>query len=433
MESATFSQILKNRGFLNLWINQILVQLSFNALNFTLIFWVFKLTNSITAVSALMFSIYLPAVILGLFTGILVDLMDKKKIIMIIDIFLALSFFSLIFLKDYYIAVLLVAFFVNSLGQFYAPTEASAIPLISKRKELLSANSIFSATLYTTFLLGFGLSGLLIASFGVDFIFKTGGVLLFLAYLLSFMFPQIVVKPDKMGKELILSILKKDYLAIKNIGFFEILKTLRLIKGKLTVLSAILILAGVQMVVGILAVLMSAFLERVLHTKATDASFILIMPLGLGIVIGGLIIGKIGYRFVRRVLVSKAILLSGLLFILMGIIPLSRVLFIGAFLLGLCLVAILVPTQTVLQENTPDQDRGKVFAVLGVAMSLVSLIPVLLAGALADIFGVIPIFIGFGIVTSAIGIFGLNPSLFFKESALPYNIREFLGLGHWRR
>src|SRR3989344_2088764 len=101
-EKSTFTQVLKNRGFLNLWINQILVQLSYNALNFTLILWVFKLTGSNTAVATLLFFIYLPSVILGLFTGVLVDLINKKKIIMLIDMMLCLLFLSLILLKEFY-------------------------------------------------------------------------------------------------------------------------------------------------------------------------------------------------------------------------------------------------------------------------------------------------------------------------------------------
>ena len=78
-EKPTLAQVIANPGFLNLWINQILVQLSYNSLNFALIIWVFKLTDSNTAVSALLFAIYLPAVILGLFTGVLVDIIDRKK------------------------------------------------------------------------------------------------------------------------------------------------------------------------------------------------------------------------------------------------------------------------------------------------------------------------------------------------------------------
>lgn len=453
-EKATFSSVISNRGFLNLWINQILVQLSYNSLNFALIIWVFKLTDSNTAVSALLFSIYLPAVILGLFTGVLVDLIDRKKIIGWIDFCLALSFFSLIFLKDFYPAILVIAFFVNALGQFYAPAEASAIPLVVKRRELITANSIFSATLYSCFLLGFGLAGPLINLLQINFVFGLGSGLLLIAFFMSFLFPTIKAAPDKQGQRLILAILKKNFTEIKNIGLFEIVETIKMIRGKLSVLTSILILAGVQMLIGILAVLMPGFLERVLHIKAEDASYIFIIPLGVGVILGGFILGKIGNTIVRRVVVSKAVIMGGILFLLVGLAPiispairylphskplsfitqpsLATVSVIGSFLMGLILVSILVPSQTVLQENTPNQDRGKVFATLGVAMSGLSLIPVLLSGVLADIFGVNPIFLGLGVIIFLVGLFGLKPSLFFSKKELPYHVREFLGLGHWK-
>jgi len=452
---VTFTQVLKNRGFLNLWINQILVQLSYNALNFTLIIWVFQLTSSNTAVSALLFVVYLPAVILGLFTGVLVDLTDRKKIIMMIDILLSLAFFSLIFLKESYPAILAIAFFVNALSQFYAPAEASAIPLVVKKSELITANSIFSVTLYSCFLLGFGLAGPLINHLGIDFVFGLGGILLSLAFLLAFIFPKILAKPDEQGRKLILALQKRKYSDIKQIGFFEIMETIKLIRGKLPVLTSIVILAGVQMVIGVLAVLIPSFLETALHIKATDASYVLVIPLGLGIVTGGIILGRLGQRLVKRILVLRAIIFGGLLFFLIGISPIispaikylqgpralpfstqpshSTVLAIGSFLLGIAMVSILVPSQTVLQQNTPNQDRGKVFAVLGVAMSALTLIPVLLAGILSDIFGVTPIFAGMGIIIILVGLFGLKPSLFFSKKDLPFNLREFLGMGHWEK
>ncbi len=454
-EKASYSSVVSNRGFLNLWINQILVQLSYNALNFTLIIWVFKLTDSTTAVSALLFAVYLPAVIFGLFSGVLVDLIDKKKIIMMIDFLLALSFFSLIFTKTSYPAILMTAFFVNALSQFYAPAEASAIPLIVKRIQLITANSLFSATLYTSFLLGFGLAGLLIGHLGIDFVFGLGGLFLTLAFLLSFTFPAIQAATNSQGRKLLLAIKKRNYKEISEVGIFEIIETISLIRGKLPVLTSIIILAGVQAVIAVLAVLLPAFLERSLYIKATDASYILIIPLGLGIVSGGIVLGKIGSKIIRRTVVGRGILFGGLLLLFMGIAPivfpaisyfhlpkplpffyqppLSVLFMISSFLLGIALISILVPSQTVLQENSPNSGRGKVFAVLGVVMAGLSLIPVFLAGILADIFGPTPIFAGMGIIILLIGLFVLKPSLFFAKKELPFKMREFLGLGHWEK
>lgn len=205
--------------------------------------------------------------------------------------------------------------------------------------------------------------------------------------------------------------------------------------------------------ISIMAVLAPGFLEKALSIKATDASYVLIIPLGLGIVTGGLILGKLGSRLIKRKLVAKGILFAGILSFIIGIAPLvspaiqyfrhakplpffyqpslSKIIFAGSFLMGMAVIAILIPSQTVLQENTPQEDRGKVFAVLGVAMAALSLIPVLLVGFMADIFGTTPIFIVIGILVMMAGLFGLKPSLFFKEESLSFRVREFLGLGHW--
>src|SRR3989344_5941820 len=290
--NASFVDVIQHKGFLNLWINQILVQLSYNSLNFALIIWVFHLTNSTTAVSALLFAIYLPAVMFGLFAGILVDITDRRKIILAINLALSLSFLSLVFLKESYPAVLLVTFFINTLAQFYSPAEASAIPLIVRNKQLLIANSLFTITMFSTFLIGFGLAGPLINNFGINTIFILGGFLLFSAFLLGFKLPSIVNKADKEGKMLLKSFASRDMTGVERIVFLEIKKTLNIIRGKFPVLFSILIMAGVQIIVGVLAVIMLAFLEREIGIHKEDASYVLVMPLGIGILIGGLLIKK---------------------------------------------------------------------------------------------------------------------------------------------
>ncbi len=450
----TISSVTQNRGFLNLWLNQILVQLSYNSLNFALIIWVFRLTGSTTANAGLLTAVYLPAVIFGLFAGVLVDISDRRQIIRVINILLALGFLSLIFLKSYYPAILFVVFFVNTLAQFYVPAESSAIPIVVKKGQLLIANSLFSTTLYLSFLIGFGLAGPLINHLGIDMVFGVGGALLLLAFLLSFFFPPIIGKSSAEGQTLIKAIKRRNMAVVGQVGTLEIKKTLKLIRGKLSVLSSVVILTGVQVVIGILAVLIPGFLEKTLRISATDASYVLVIPLGVGMVIGGFLVGKLGHLFPRRRIVGAAVVFAGAMFLLVGLAPvispvihylkpgplpffyqwpLSRILVVGSFLLGMAMVSIIVPSQTVLQESTPEESRGKVFSVLSVAMSGLSLIPVILSGVLADFFGVMPIFIALGLLTLIVGIFTLKPSVFFAEKHLSFEIREFLGLDHWKK
>src|SRR5581483_10101278 len=104
-----------------------------------------------------------------------------------------------------------IAFLVNSLSQFYTPAESSAIPLVVKRSQLITANSIFSTTLYVCFLLGFGLAGPLLAKFGINFLFFSAGLLLTLATALAFFFPSIVSKADEEGQKLIKAFQTQDF------------------------------------------------------------------------------------------------------------------------------------------------------------------------------------------------------------------------------
>lgn len=452
---ASLKEILGHRGFLNLWINQILVQLAYNSMNFALLVWVFRLTESNTAVAALMFAVYLPAVILGLFAGLLVDITDRRKIIRTIDLLMAVCFFALIFLKGSFMAILGITFLVNALGQFYIPAESSAIPLLVKKNQLLAANSLFSITLFASFLIGFGFSGPLIQYLGIDMIFFLGGLMLLGAFALTFYFPKIINPGDEQSRRLKSALKRFDIPAFKEISIIEVKSTFSLIRGKVVVMASLLILASVQVAIAILGVLIPSFFEKNLQVNATDASYVLILPLGLGMVLGGIAIGRFGYKLPKRSIVGTSILLAGLLFFLVGAAPLvspainyfpkprplpfiyqpslSTTLAIGSFLLGITMVAVVVPSQTVLQENTPDSVRGKVFSILGVLMSALTLLPVVLVGVLADIFGTAPIFIAIGGTVALLGFMAIKPSFYFDEEHLPYRLRQFLGLGHWRK
>src|SRR5688572_11104108 len=111
----SFSSVISNKGFKLLWINQILMQLAINALNFTLIIWVYKLTDSVFAQAGLILSIFLPALIFGIFAGVFVDIVDKKKIIILVDLLLATAILAFSVVKDFYPLILINAFFINSL------------------------------------------------------------------------------------------------------------------------------------------------------------------------------------------------------------------------------------------------------------------------------------------------------------------------------
>lgn len=454
-DDKPYSSLFKNRGFLGLWTNQILVQFAYNCLNFSLIIWVFYLTNSNTAVAALLLSVYLPALLFGIFSGVFVDMIDRKKIIITIDIVLSLLFISLMFFQNSFFFILIFTFLINTLAQFYVSAESSALPILVKTEQLFRANSLFFTTLYSMFLIGFGSSGPIISSLGIDFIFIIGSVSLFLAFILANSLPSINSKSNKAIWKLSQALINQKIEDVTNLTVLQIKETFKIIRGKLSVLSALIILASVQAIVGAFAVLMPSFLENTLQISATDASYIIAIPLGVGMVLGAIAVGRIGVYYPRRTLVANATLIVGSLLFLVGIAPLllpaiqyfpkpqavsfllqpplSLITGLGSLLMGASVVTVIIPSQTVLQENTPKENRGKVFGVLVALMSGLSIIPVLTIGILSDLFGTRPIFIGLGGIIALFGFLILRPDFFFEKYHLPFKVREFLGLGHWEK
>ena len=63
------------------------------------------------------------------------------------------------FVGDHLGLIYLLNIFVSTITVFFAPAEAAMIPMLVPRRQLLSANGIFTLTLNAAFALGFALVG----------------------------------------------------------------------------------------------------------------------------------------------------------------------------------------------------------------------------------------------------------------------------------
>ena len=73
-----------------------------------------------------------------------------------------------------------------------------------------------------------------------------------------------------------------------------------------------------------------------------------------------------------------------------------------AFVLGFAIAFVFIPANTVLQEEASDESRGKIYGFLNTFIGIMSIIPVVLVGGLADLFGVKIIVTGIGTVVLVI-------------------------------
>ena len=79
---------------------------------------------------------------------------------------------------------------------------------------------------------------------------------------------------------------------------------------------------------------------------------------------------------------------------------------VTAFFFGVSYAFVTVPAMTVLQEELRDDIRGRVFGVLNMLVSVFSLLPLLVVGPVADVWGVAPVFVAAAAVVFGVWIGG---------------------------
>lgn len=438
---GNLSAVLANSKFRLLWADQILSQLSYYMVNFSLILWVNKLTQSAMATTLLALAIFIPPLLFGVFAGVAVDIFDRRKIMLLANLFWASSVLSLVFIKEQLFLVLFLTFIVNCIDQFYLPSESSSVPMLVKKKELILANSLFSSTIYIAMMIGFVLAGPIVTHLGHDAPFLIASTLTFLAAIcVVFLPPLRPARENGLNGSFWGNFLKflpgGSFLRVLYKTKKEIREGVAFITSRKKVYLPILLLACTQFLIGALISLGPGFFERVLKISAADLSYIVMAPAGIGLILGAVLLAKWGDRFSRRVLISRAIMLGGILFFLFAFsekigdlfghplplikkpmpftefLGLSGILMLISFLFGLALVTVTVPSMTSIQESTSDDIRGRIFGVLQMISFGLIIVPIFLTGVLAEIFGFVAILAAIGVLVFLLGFVARKPTLF---------------------
>src|SRR5207245_4906988 len=182
--------VLRNRPFLALWLAQAVTQIGGNMVIYGLTVIIFSATKSNAAVSVLLLTFLVPAVIFSAVAGVYVDRHDRRWILIVTNLLRAGAFALIFVARDQLAVVFLVNVFVSTVTTFFGPAEAATIPHLVPRRQLLAANGLFTLTLNAAFALGFALLGPLVVTIaGPDaLILAVAGSYLFAA-LLCFTLP----------------------------------------------------------------------------------------------------------------------------------------------------------------------------------------------------------------------------------------------------
>lgn len=394
-------RVLSVKPFLYLWLAEIFSQIAGNMVNFVLLVLAFDLSSSNTAVSGIVLSFTVPAIIFGLLAGIMVDRSDKKRVLFLTNFLRAVLLLLLALLHSSLFLIYLFSLLIAIITQFFIPAETPMIPHVVGKNLLFPANALFGMGIYGSILIGYALSGVFLIIFGPTYVFVVLSLFFMIA---SFFISKIKLSGnirDLSNEEAISATFREE---VKD-AFLAMIKTKEIYKS-------LFLLSFSQILILTLSAIGPGLAKQVLRIEVNQFSIFFVAPAAIGMIMGALFIGNFFHGKSKHNMVTAGIFISSLAIIILsfitsenifGIKPINLVMII-AFVLGFANALVFVPSNTILQEETASHMRGRTYGLLSSVVGIFSLFPIILAGGLADLVGVPNVLIGIGVIIFITGV-----------------------------
>jgi MFS family permease len=438
--------VLRNRPFLLLWLAQVATQIGINMILYALEVLVLRETDLSSAVSALFLTFLVPSVLFSAVAGVFVDRIDRRLVLVVTNALRAAILVAIFAAGPDIGLILILNTILSTVTVFFAPAEAAMIPVVVSRDQLVAANGIFTLTLNGAFAVGFAFLGPLV----VTIMGSPEPLILLVAGLfgLAAVFcitlpadPPVPAEPAPGHRRL-----EEVREAGKAVGgvFGQLKEGVDYIRENRAVAWSLAYLGIAASLIGVVAVLGPSFARDTLLLSPEDL-IVVVLPLGIGIVFGVLLLNNYGKYFARRRAIEVGLVVLGILLVILTVAaPLSRLLTgVGehvpvvdlssltslvavvvaiAFLAGICYGIVAISAQVQLQEDIPADVRGRVFGVLNMLISVASILPIIVVGPIADLVSTTPVIL----VAAALVLLSGLYSIFSRGPIRPDEERDLI-------
>ncbi|MGH7902564.1 MAG: MFS transporter [Candidatus Dormibacteraceae bacterium] len=405
-----FRFVLSQPTFRLIWVAQVAAQMADKFLMFSLIILAFNLSGGSTQVAVVLLAYTLPSVFMGPPAGVFADRHDRKRIMVGSNLGRA-AIVALIPLSSYvpglshdfiHLFVLTLAF--STVGQLFSPAEAAAIPSVLPKPALLTANSMVMITMVLTLLVGVALAPIvsklnLYAPYWLaTILFAVGGMLIWAT--------RIPRTPDRMDEV--------DRHPFHQMAV-EVQEGLRYLGGSRLLMTSFLQLSLAVLVIFMMFTLAPSYVRNVIGIPAQD-TYIIMVPAAGGAFVSAGLLGRLERMLKRSRVLWMSLLATGLTLVALGVVPVVMrevpqlrgdirwFTVVFSLLVGLEFGGLMIPSLTYLMEHTHDEVRGRVFSLLFVVVNGLTALPVLVAAALADLFGTNRVIGGLGLLLAIAGV-----------------------------
>jgi Na+/melibiose symporter-like transporter len=385
--------LLRRRDFALVWTASLISTTGDWVLFIGLPIYVYQLTGSTLATSAMFVAELVPQIALGSLAGVFVDRWDRKRTMVVANLLLAVAILPLVFVRSAELVwiVYIVAFTESLLGRFARPAEAAMLPRLVEKGDLIAANSLGAFASNTARLVGPTLGGIVAGIYGLGAMAAFDSASFLIAATLV-MWVRTSGAPERAA------LADASAAAAGRLRVFwrEWLDGLALVARSRTIRVLFALAALSALGEGSFGVLFVVWVNQVIGGTALELGWFMTAQ-AVGGLVGGLVIARVTRGMSPRKVLGVASVLFGLLDALLFISPLIRpeivvgLFFIG--LVGIVSVGFSAGFTAILQTSVDDAYRGRVFGAIFTTMAVLRLGSTLIAGVLGGFVSPIPLLI----------------------------------------
>lgn len=344
-----FAALLIYPDFLKVWFGRTISRFG-DALDGIAFMWLmYKLTGSTLLMGTVMAVSAVPTM-LGMAAGVLVDRMDKKKVMVWMDALRAVStaIIALLYIGGALQVWHLYAFaFFNSVCEVLStPARSSTMQVLVNKEHYLVSNSLSQASGAAAEIFGMGVAAAIIGLWGVGIAIMIDAITFAISA-----FTAVIANIEKV-------VAKNGALSFSRF-FTELFEGLHLIKSNSMIFINIIIGCAVNILLAPFNVLMPAYSDKILGAGEKGYS-IMGIAIMAGTILGSMLVGQLGHKFKRSYRIFGGLVVFGFGIGALGLVNNLILAILMCALSGACLPVITATGMSIIQEYTPREKMGRV-------------------------------------------------------------------------
>ncbi|HWZ42214.1 MAG TPA: MFS transporter [Candidatus Saccharimonadales bacterium] len=365
--------------FLKLWLAQVVsVFGDFLALFGIISLITFRWHGTPVQVTTVMLAFMLPMAIISPAAGVFVDRWSVKRLMISSDVIRALLVLALPFVSNVFQICLIFAA-LSAVSSFFAPAQSVALRQLVATQQLMAANAMLSQAFYAVRILSPAVAAALVSWLSEKACFYADSVTFALS---ACLLATLALAPSAGAKkEQSLRALTADFLAGNKFIFTH--------AGLAFVFLA---MAAAMLVMSAFGPLISIYVR---DTLARGPAFygVVSAMIGVGLIAGSQLVARLSRSLPPQTMVLSGLLGLGLGAALLGVVNFVWMTPSSTFIMGFAIAFVLVPAQTMTQQETPREMVGRVSSSFMSLISLSQAMGLLLSGFLANLLGMRPLFV----------------------------------------